>query len=95
MPSEYINLIGFRAELSKPALMDFIAKTSAEVYYLVIPKNSQLIYGLMISGDEQDVTDYIANEFIPLSFELIPPTLVQRVAEAGGKECGNKTLLEW
>jgi hypothetical protein len=65
----------FRAEMSKPALMDFIARTPMEAYCL-LPEGSW-VYGLVISNE---VLEYLTNEFAVRTLEIIPAGEFQRLA---------------
>lgn len=91
--TSFIQPVSFKAVLSKPALMDFIAKTPADAYFLVIPSTGNEVYGIVIS---EDVIEYLTNEFTVHSLELIPPAQVQKVlATTACKKSGNYALLEF
>jgi hypothetical protein len=91
--TSFIQPVSFKAVLSKPALMDFIAKTPAEAYFLVIPATGNEVYGIVIS---EDVIEYLTNEFTVHSLEFVPPAQVQKVmANTPCKKSGNYALLEF
>ena len=82
----------FKATLSKPELMNFIAKTSAELYFMAIPPKSAEVCGVFIN---EEMVEYFTNEFL---IERIQPGESKNVREAlampGCRKCGNEGLLE-
>ena len=88
----FIRVITFKVELSKPTLMDFIARTPADLYFLVISEDGSQVYGIVT---EETTIEYLTNEFIVKSFELVPLGEVKKaLATAGCKKSGNHALLE-
>jgi hypothetical protein len=87
----FIRLYSFRAELSRPALMEFIARTPPDCFCFVAPAGTAL-YGLFLSGD---VVEYFTNEFPLQAFAIVPPEEVKKAcALPGCRVWGNAELLQ-
>jgi hypothetical protein len=87
----FIQTVSFVAEMSKPSLMDFIARTPADVYFLVIPFTGNRVFGIVISDD---VLEYLTNEFTILSLELVPQAQISKyLGEGNCRKTGNESLL--
>lgn len=83
------NPIWFRADLSKTAVMDFIARTAPEHYYL-IPAGGSTYYGMFIS---EDVVEYFINEFTVSNLDIVTQIEVKRMlSQPGCKIWGSKDL---
>lgn len=77
--------------MSTPGLLDFIARTPPELYYLLLTPD-KTIYGVFLS---EDVMEYFINEFLPLTLEIISTTVLLKAAHAAGcKAWGNPDLLQ-
>jgi hypothetical protein len=88
----FIQSFAFKAELTKPAVMEFIARTPAEFYFLVISSDGSHLYGMVMN---MDVIEYLTNEFAVKSLEFISPIQVkQALTMEGYKKVGNHSLLE-
>ena len=85
----YIRTYIFKAELSKPALLDFISKTPPEYYCFLVPDGTSL-YGLLLTDD---VIEYFINEFSVRSLEMVGSDEIQNVLSTPGcKIWGNREL---
>ena len=85
----FINTYIFKAELPKPAIMDFIARTPSELF-LMVP-SGQFIYGILMTDE---VAEYFTNEFKIITFEIIQPSELRKVLSIPGcKVWGNRELL--
>lgn len=72
--------------------MNFIAKTSGELYFLAIPPQAVEVFGVFLN---EDFVEYFTNEFL---IEAIQPGEIKNVRDAlaipGCRKCGNEGLLE-
>ncbi len=85
----FIVTYWLRAELSKPALMEFLARVPAE-HYLLLP-DGNWVYGIFIS---EEVMEFFTNECAVRTLEVIPAGEVHRLAAApGARIWGNRELL--
>ena len=85
----FINTYIFKAELPKPAIMDFIARTPPELFLMA--SSGQFIYGILLTDE---VAEYFTNEFKIITFEIIQPQELKKVIST--PECkiwGNRELL--
>jgi hypothetical protein len=87
--SSFIPTYTFRAILSRPALMDFIARMPPENYVLL--PQPDCIYGIIVSDE---AVDFFLNEFTVASFELVPISQIVQLGTTEGQKCwGNRDLL--
>jgi hypothetical protein len=85
----FINTYIFKAELSKTAIMDFIARTPPELFLMA--SSGQFIYGILMTDE---VAEYFTNEFKIITFEIIQPQELKKVLSIPGcKVWGNWELL--
>ena len=85
----FIRTYIFKAELSKPALLDFISKTPPEYYCFVVEGTS--LYGMLLTDD---VIEYFINEFSVKSLEMVDPEIIRKVLITPGcKVWGNRELI--
>ena len=59
--------VSFRAELTKVSLMDFIALTEPDCYYLVLA-GGDLCYGMFLS---EDMLEYLTSEFTVNNLQIV------------------------
>jgi hypothetical protein len=70
----FINPVWFKADLPITAVMEFIARTPAECYYLV-PAGGGFYYGMLL---EEDMLEYLTNEFLVRSLQIAPSAEVKK-----------------
>jgi hypothetical protein len=88
----FIRSFAFKAELTRPAVMDFIGRTPAEVYFLVITGDGSHVYGIVT---EETTIEYLINEFTVKSLEFVPAGEVKKAMSSYGcRSAGNINLLE-
>jgi hypothetical protein len=86
----FIQPYWFKVEMPPPAVMDFIAKTSPDIYCF-IPAGGRWYFGVVLS---EDVIDYLLNEFTIISFEQASPVHIQTAAaKPGCRIWGNTDLV--
>ena len=85
----FVRTYIFKAELSKPALLDFISKTPPEYYCFLVPDGHSL-YGMLVTDD---VIEYFINEFSVQSLEIVGWDVIRKVFSTPGcKIWGNREL---
>ena len=85
----FIVTYWLRAELSKPAIMEFLARVPAGQYLLVPSDN--WVYGVVVSDE---VMEFFTNECSVRSLEFIPAAEVRQLAaRPGARVWGNRELL--
>ena len=85
----FFTPVWFKADLPKSAVMEFIARTPAECYYL-IPEGGDFYYGMFLF---EDTLEYFTNEFTVRSLEIVTSDEVKEALSR--PECriwGNKEL---
>lgn len=88
----YYNPCWFKIELLPTAIMDFIAKTPPDCYFLV-SVGENLYYGMVVS---EDIIEYLLNEFHVKSFEVLQSEQIKKVLFTPTyKFFGNQELLNW
>jgi hypothetical protein len=88
----FINPVWFKADLPKTAVMELIARTPVDCYFLV-PAGGDLYYGMFL---EADMLEYLTNEFTVRSLQIVASTEVKKVLDRPG--CivwGNQDLLDF
>jgi hypothetical protein len=85
----FIVTYWLRAELSKPAIMEFLARVPAE-QYLLIPRDNG-VYGVVVSDE---VMEFFTNECSVKALEVVPAAQVRQLAaEPGARVWGTRELL--
>jgi hypothetical protein len=88
----FISTYTFRTEVSKPALLDFIAKTPPEYFYFLVP-GGPYVYGMFLTDD---VVEYFINEFPVQTFEIVQAAVLNEIlSQPGCKVWGNRELLSF
>lgn len=64
----FIQTYYFTVQIQKPRLLEFISTVEADQYLFLVPKDSGLIFGRLISTD---LIEYFFNEFPVKSLEII------------------------
>lgn len=85
----FIQPYWFKVEMPPPSLMDFIARTSPEVYCL-LPAGGRWYFGVVLS---EEVIEYLLNEFKVLSFEQSSSLHIQTAAAKPGCQIWGNTEL--
>jgi hypothetical protein len=88
----FINPVWFKADLPKTAVMDLIARTPPNYFYLV-PAGDDLYYGMFLA---EDGLEYLTNEFTVRSLKIVASDEVKNVlALPGCKVWGNQELIDF
>jgi hypothetical protein len=88
----FISTYTFRTQISRPALLDFIAKTPPEYFYFLVSSDAY-VYGMFLTDD---VVEYFTNEFPVQTFEIVHTDVLNKILkEPGCKVWGNKELLSF
>jgi hypothetical protein len=88
----YITPVWFRVEHPQPSVMDFIARTPSEHYFLV-PIGGHQFYGMFLSVD---TLEYLTNEFTVHSLEIVTSAEVRKVlTRPESKIWGNQELTDF
>lgn len=88
----FIQSIPFKAELTKPAVMDFIGRTPTEAYFMIITGDGTQVYGIVT---DESTIEYLTNEFAVKSIEFIPLSEVkQSLTTPGCRKTGSIELLD-
>ncbi|MEI6945962.1 hypothetical protein V9K67_02095 [Paraflavisolibacter sp. H34] len=86
----FIRIYPFRAEIPKPALLEFIARTPPDCFCFLVA-SGPWVYGLFLS---EEVVEYFTNEFPCHRFEIVAPEEVRKARFGHGcKVWGNAELL--
>ena len=86
----FIHTYAFKADVPKPALIDFISRTPPESFLFLVT-DEPVVYGLLVSGE---VLEFFTNEFPVRSLEIVPEeTLRLQMMRKTCKVWGNKDLL--
>lgn len=70
----FVTSYWFRIELLKPSIIDLIARTPPEFYFLV--PDGTWVYGMLVSDD---VMEFLINELTVKSLEIVPVTEVRKI----------------
>jgi hypothetical protein len=88
----FVTSYYFKAEIAKPVLLDFIAKTPPELFYFLVPAGNY-VFGLFLTDE---LVEYFTNEFPVRSFEIVQPHVLKSlVATQDCKIWGNQELLSF
>jgi hypothetical protein len=75
--------------MPKPAIMDFIARTPPEFYFLV--PDTTWVYGMLVSDD---VMEFLINEFTVKSLEIVSVSEIRKVMfRPGARIWGSQDLI--
>jgi hypothetical protein len=88
----FFTPVWFKAELPQTAVMDFIARTPPDSYYLV-PAGEDLFYGMFLY---EDTLEYLTNAFMVRSLEIVTSAEVKKVLiQPECKVWGNQELIDF
>ena len=86
----FIQTYSFKADVSKPALIDFISRTPPEAFLFLVT-DEPAIYGMFVSSE---VMEFFTNEFPVHSLEIIPEETIRlKMMMKAGKAWGNRDLV--
>lgn len=86
----FIHTYSFKADVPKPALIDFISRTPPEAYLFLLT-DEPAVYGMFVSVE---VMEFFTNEFPVRSLEIVPEETIRfKMMMKTCKVWGNKDLV--